>query len=340
MAKKMHVSGLSGKSAYKYAQEGGYTGTEEEFAAKMAAESPTKEEFSKLQEQIVDLKENGTGSGVTTEMSQSLWAIMQKTAFTEALTEAELTAFKTAWGITDSGEEPDTPDNPEVTLTSISATYAGGEVPVGTAVSSLTGITVTATYSDGTTANVTGYTLSGTIAEGNNTITVSYGGKTATFTVIGVVEESYVELSNSADLWEVGGIQPVGTANTSSTRLRTIATLPDDVKKISVDDGYSYILVAYADEQTEMPTDTGSVILQGKGYYNPNGIAGDVSNNSFLVSVGTYFSGELILSEVRENINSVYSSTIGDTAHFRILLKNNEDATLTADDGLHIHLWG
>lgn len=33
--------GTSGKSAYQYAQEGGYTGTEEEFAAKMAQEIPT-----------------------------------------------------------------------------------------------------------------------------------------------------------------------------------------------------------------------------------------------------------------------------------------------------------
>lgn len=32
--------GTSGKSAYQYAQEGGYTGTEEEFAAKMAEEFP------------------------------------------------------------------------------------------------------------------------------------------------------------------------------------------------------------------------------------------------------------------------------------------------------------
>ena len=33
--------GAAGKSAYEYAQDGGYTGTEEEFAAKMAAEMPT-----------------------------------------------------------------------------------------------------------------------------------------------------------------------------------------------------------------------------------------------------------------------------------------------------------
>lgn len=72
------------------------------------------------------------------------------------------------------------------TLTSISATYTGGNVNVGTELTSLTGITVTATYSDNTTSIVNGYTLSGTIAEGSNTITVTYQDKTTTFTVTGV----------------------------------------------------------------------------------------------------------------------------------------------------------
>ena len=149
-----------------------------------------------------------------------------------------------------------------------------------------------------------------------------------------------VELSNSAGLWEVGGVQPTGTGTTSTIRLRTVATLPYEVKKISVDDGYSYILVVYSEAQTEVPTDTTTVLLAGKGYYNPNGISGNVSTDSFLVSSGTYFNGELLISEVRANINSIYGNTAGDRAHFRILLKNNDDTTLTADDGLHIHLWG
>jgi hypothetical protein len=79
-------------------------------------------------------------------------------------------------------------DTTEKTLTSISATYSGGSVPVGTAVSALTGIVVTAHYSDGTSETVTGYTLSGTISEGGNNVVVSYGGKTTTFFVTGVTE--------------------------------------------------------------------------------------------------------------------------------------------------------
>ena len=74
------------------------------------------------------------------------------------------------------------------TLSSISATYTGGDVAVGTASTDLTGITVTATYSDGSTKTITDYTLSGEIVEGENTITVTYEGLTATFKVTGIVE--------------------------------------------------------------------------------------------------------------------------------------------------------
>lgn len=119
--------------------------------------------------------------------------------------DAAYEAFRVAFGLSDSGgeEEPDTPvepDEPEVTLTSISAVYSGGDVPVGTAVADLTGIVVTAHYSDGTSKTVTGYTLSGSIAEGENTVTVSYQGKTAAFSVTGAAGsgggESHEGVSN------------------------------------------------------------------------------------------------------------------------------------------------
>lgn len=44
-------------------------------------------------------------------------------------------------------------------------------------------LTVTENYDNGTSKTVTGYALSGTLTEGTSTITVSYGGKTATFDV-------------------------------------------------------------------------------------------------------------------------------------------------------------
>lgn len=142
-----------------------------------------KSDLSQLSEEINNLPSVG---GMTQAQITALDGMFKKCAFTGDVT-AEYMAFKQAFGIESGGEVE--PDNPEVTLTSISATYTGGSVAVGTALTSLTGITVTATYSDGSTASVTGYTLSGTIAERSNTITVSYGGKTTTFTVVGYVEQ-------------------------------------------------------------------------------------------------------------------------------------------------------
>jgi hypothetical protein len=140
-------------------------------------------------------------SGISEEQITALDNMFKVCAFIKADISEEYNAFKEAFGISNSGgevepdepvipDEPDVPVEPEVTLSSISATYSGGNVAVGTLVTDLTGIVVTAHYSDGSTETVTGYTLSGTIAEGNNTVTVSYGGKTATFTVTGIVEQA------------------------------------------------------------------------------------------------------------------------------------------------------
>lgn len=133
------------------------------------------------------------GNGLTTEQITALDNMFKVCAFTKADVSAEYNAFCAAFGI-EGGIVPDEPDEPdtEKTLSAILATYSGGDVVVGTALNDLTGIVVTAIYSDGTSEAVTGYTLSGTIAEGENTITVGYGGKTTTFTVVGVSAETGV----------------------------------------------------------------------------------------------------------------------------------------------------
>ena len=74
-----------------------------------------------------------------------------------------------------------------VTLSSISAVFTqSGTVYDTDSLDSLkSDLVVTATYSDSSTATIAAndYTLSGTLAEGTSTITVSYGGQTATFNV-------------------------------------------------------------------------------------------------------------------------------------------------------------
>lgn len=52
-------AGADGKSAYQYAQDGGYTGTEAEFAAKLAAEIPTDSHINELIDTKLGVIENG-----------------------------------------------------------------------------------------------------------------------------------------------------------------------------------------------------------------------------------------------------------------------------------------
>ena len=59
--------GADGKSAYSYAVEGGYTGTEEEFAAKLAAEIPTVDETLTEPGKAADAKAVGDASNLLSE---------------------------------------------------------------------------------------------------------------------------------------------------------------------------------------------------------------------------------------------------------------------------------
>lgn len=116
-------------------------------------------------------------------------------------------------------------------LRGISVTYSGGPVAAGTKLSALTGISVTAHYSDGSSAAITGgYGLNGTIGIGSNVITVSYSGYTATFTVTGTADPAAVTLKHSWDLTKsltdsVGGITAVTTASQNVSGL--CFTVPD-----------------------------------------------------------------------------------------------------------------
>ena len=159
----------------------------QETAAREAAVNSLNQANVKQDERLTKLEQttpSGT-SGLTVAQINALNGMFKVAAYIKSDVSTEYSAFKTAFGIEDSGGEPGTP---EVTLTSISAEYSGGDVTVGTSLTDLTGITVTATYSDGSTSTVTDYTLSGVIAEGSNTITVSYGGKTTSFVVTGIAE--------------------------------------------------------------------------------------------------------------------------------------------------------
>jgi hypothetical protein len=97
---------------------------------------------------------------------------------------------------------------PTPTLSSIRASFNPGTATIyeSTSLDSLKQyLTVTATYSDSSTETVasTDYTLSGTLTAGTSTITVSYGGKTTTFTV--TVTASPATLSSISAVLNLNG---------------------------------------------------------------------------------------------------------------------------------------
>lgn len=213
------------------------------------------------------------GTGLTDAQITALDGMFKIAAYTTDATEA-YAAFKAAFGIEGGGEVE--PDEPTKTLTGISATYSGGDVAAGTAVSALTGIVVTATYSDGSTEAVTGYALSGTIAEGSNTITVTYGGKTTTFTVTGIAES--------------GGDEPGEIVDTTARIAHYETGL--GIEGVLLDDG---LLPAYC------VTD----------YYNiPEGYTGKVTGVIFYDDSSDYHTkyAKLCVYDAEGNFDGIYRS--------------------------------
>lgn len=145
--------------------------------------TPSKEDMPAVADTDITLMDGG--NGLTAAQINALDGMFKVCAFIKADISVEYNAFRAAFDIE------------AATITGISATYSGGSVPAGTALDDLTGIVVTAQYSDGSTATVTGYTLSGEIAEGSNTITVTYQDKTATFTVTGTAAAQVYTVTNN-----------------------------------------------------------------------------------------------------------------------------------------------
>ena len=165
--------------------------------------------YEDLEDRISALEEGGVpvgpgtgGSGLTTAMVNALDGLF-KLAVYKADASAQYDAFCVAFGLSDEPDvpvdpdEPDVPDipdvpvEPEITLVSISATYSGDSVTLGTDVNTLkTNLLVIANYSDNSTAEVSNYTLTGIVsAVGENVITVTYENVTTTFIVIGYIEQ-------------------------------------------------------------------------------------------------------------------------------------------------------
>lgn len=167
-----------------------------------------------VRSQINQLSEEmaNTGSGMTATVKNAFLECFANVAWATAKGQACYDKLKTALNESVG----------EIKLSSITATCSE-TAQIGTAAIDLD-IVVTAVYSDGSSAQVTGWTTSGTVVEGTNTFVVSYGGKNTTVTVTGV--DLYYVLDNvtnksvnmASDSYSDGGETVAGFPNTFQPR--------------------------------------------------------------------------------------------------------------------------
>jgi hypothetical protein len=164
--------------------------------------------------------------------------------------------FRYIHGNTGGGNVPDVPvvpDEPEVTLTSIFATFNQGDAVIYDTdnLDSLKQyLTVTANYSDGSAETVTDYVLSGTLTEGTSTITVSYSGKTATFGVTVTKYEVKVTRMKATDYTiENGFITTTGTIQDQSAYGHTDKIPVNEFQKIEIYSDLQIPLAFYDSEE-------------------------------------------------------------------------------------------
>lgn len=119
-------------------------------------------------------------------------------------------------------------------LSSISASYTGGQVKVGTPISSLGNLIVKAWYTNDTSEVITDYTITeGNIVEGDNIIEVTYQGKTATFKVTG-----YTMSINTLQVIYSGGNKEYGKVTIEDLKPYLAVTVyySDGTKKENITD--------------------------------------------------------------------------------------------------------
>ena len=153
-----------------------------------------KEDSSLLDDRVTALEEGGSGSGLTEDIKAAMLQIASKVAYIDEHGQDYYDALYDALY----------PPAPPATLLSIDAVYVqSGTVYTSASLDSLKpDLTVTAHYDDSSSQVINNYTLSGTLVSGTNTITVSYGGKTDTFTVTATEWSTQPVLTHENVTWD------------------------------------------------------------------------------------------------------------------------------------------
>jgi hypothetical protein len=138
-----------------------------------------KADYDDIDDRVTALESGGSGSGLTEDIKVALLQIASKVAYIDENGQDYYDALYNAL-------------YPPVDLVSISAVFAQGSAVIYNTDDLNTlkqYLVVTAHMSDSSTQTVTNYALSGTLSVGTSTITVTYGGKTTTFSVVVVTPE-------------------------------------------------------------------------------------------------------------------------------------------------------
>lgn len=176
--------------------------------------SKIKDKDTDIVYEIADTTARSMG-GISNEAKQALLACFQNVAWINASGQTYYDALESAL-------------YPPVNLVYISAVYTqSGTIYTSDSLDDLKAdLVVTAHYSDSTTETVSNYLLSGTLTVGTSTITVSYGGKTTTFTVTvtGIPEYGTFTPQNVIDgsyITSTGEISPSTYSSYSEDYMKT-----------------------------------------------------------------------------------------------------------------------
>lgn len=232
-----------------------------------------------------EIEQSMEGKGLTEDFKQALLAIARKVAYID---DGGLTYYGWLYDAL----------YPPVNLDSISALFQPGDTIINDSMSLddlKQYLTVTAVYTDESTEELSDsdYSLSGSMTEGNQTITVSYGGKTTTFTVTVVewlVSISAVFTQGSAIIYDTDSLDTLRQylVVTATYADSTTVVVTDYTLSGTLEEGTSTITANYGDKSDTFTVD----VSAGEWLYHFNqSIASSGSHDFGLTGVENYTDG-------------------------------------------------
>ena len=264
-----------------------------------------KSALDSLSEEIANLPSGG--SGLTAAQISALDGMFKVTAFSTDPVSA-YAAFKEAFGIKESESEgvPATAIVLDKTALSF-ADITTQAITANVTPSNSTDPVVWST-SDPAIATVSGGVVT-PVSDGSCTITATAGSVSASCEV--TVSISAAPPASGVE-WEIGGINPQGTLNANTARLRTTGLIPREYDSVSANDGYELIVCCFNEDGT-----------------NPNGLVYFNPNDNTVGATGVYSSGPIDLSGIKAGtigFSSIYS-------WFKILLRRTDGANMAVEEG-------